>query len=119
MDAEAVPAARPRATRPQLTRIGFPLRIAGIRLRRRGGTPLLAGIGVAAAAAALAAVSAGSLAAQDASLRQGIRTIAPAERTLRVNWLGVPGAADRFAALDERARGALSGFGTPAMSSVV
>ena len=119
MEAEAVPAARPRASRPHLRRIAFPLGLALTRLLRRGGPSLLAGIGVAAAAAALAAVGAGSLTAEDAALRHGVRAIAPADRTLRVNWLGVPGPDASFGALDSRARGALRGFGQPAFSSVV
>src|SRR6478735_2669806 len=110
MEAEAVPAARPRASRPQLRRVAFPLGLALTRLLRRGGPSLLAGIGVAAAAAALAAVSAGSLTAEDAALRHGIRAIAPADRTLRVNWLGVSRPGGQFAGFDASARRALRGF---------
>ena len=42
MEAEAVPAARPRASRPHLRRIAFPLGLALTRLLRRGG-PVAAG----------------------------------------------------------------------------
>ena len=104
MEAEAVPAARPRASRPHLRRVAFPLGLARTRLLRRGGPSLLAGIGVAAAAAALAAVSAGSLTAEDAALRHGVRAIAPADRTLRVNWLGVSRPGGQFAGFDASAR---------------
>src|SRR4051794_5348638 len=119
MEAEAVPAARPRASRPHLRRVAFPLRLALTRLLRRGGPSLLAGIGVAAAAAALAAVSAGSLTAEDAALRQGVREIAPADRTLRINWLGVSRPGGQFAGFNTTARRALRGFGQPPVASVV
>jgi hypothetical protein len=90
-------------------RITFPLQLAGIRLRRRGGPALLAALGVAAAAAFLAAAEAGSLTARDAALRRGTAQIPADQRALRATWLGIPsGGAERWQVLDRDARESLA-----------
>jgi hypothetical protein len=91
-----------------LRRLAVPCRLALARVRRRGGSMLLAGLGVAAAAAALATVLAASLVAQDRSLARRLGELPDASRAVRAVWLGVPGRDDeRYAALDAAARTAL------------
>lgn len=89
-------------------RLLVPVRVALARLRARPDRVVLVALGIAAAAAALAAVLAASLAAQDRSLARRLRELPEADRAVRVGWFGVPGqAAERYAALDSRARAAL------------
>ena len=100
-----------------LRRLGYPLRLAAARLARRTGRFALVGLGLAAAAATLAAVLAGSLVAQDRSVAREMREIPAAERAVRAVWFGVPG--ESGASLDELdrvARSALApvGVGEPA-----
>ncbi len=93
-------------------RILFPLRLAGLRLARRGGRVTLVALGIAAAAALLAAVYAGSLVARASSLERQTGRIAPADRSVRVVWGGIgSGAENRFASVDGDARQAMRPFG--------
>jgi len=85
--------------------------LALARVRRRGGRAFLVGIGVAAAAAALATVLAASLVAQDRSLARRLAELPDSSRAVRAVWLGVPGSdAEGYAALDAAARAALRGL---------
>ena len=69
---------------------------------------VLVGLGIAAGAAALAAVLAGSLVARDQAAKRAIRSLAGPDRAFRVTWLGVPGQEETdFASLEGRARKAL------------
>jgi hypothetical protein len=90
----------------------FPLRLAALRLGRRGDRVALVVLGIAAAAALLAAVSAGSLVARDRSLDRQTARLAPQDRAVRVVWGGIAsGRSNRFAAVDGAARSALGPFG--------
>ena len=90
-------------------RLLFPLRLARARLGRRLGRVALVGLGLAAAAATLAAVLAGGLVAEDRSVGRAIETIPEPERAVRVAAFGVPGERDPARAdLDRAARSALA-----------
>jgi len=80
-----------------LRRIGFPLRLAGSRLRAGGERLALVAVGIVAGAAVLAAVLAGRLVMQDRSLAQAMRQLQPGDRTVQVVWSG---ATDNFSQLD-------------------
>jgi hypothetical protein len=93
-------------------RILFPLRLAALRLTRRGGRVGLVALGIAAAAALLAAVSAGSLVARDRSLERQTARLAAPDRAVRVVWGGIAsGPSNHFSAVDAAARSALRPFG--------
>lgn len=88
----------------------FPLRLAGTRVKARAGRAALVGIGLAAAAATLAAVLAASLVAQDRSVGRAIDEIPEQSRALRAVWFGVPDQAfNNFEDLDRVARRSLEG----------
>jgi hypothetical protein len=87
-----------------MRRLLYPLRLAVSRLRSRAGRAVLVAFGVAAGAAVLAAVSAGSLVARDRSLDRALARVAPADRVVRAVWGGVPGQA----AADWRSRDRLA-----------
>jgi hypothetical protein len=100
-----------------LRKAGYPLRLAAVRLARRAPTAVLAAAGVAAGAAMLATVLAGTVVARDESVGQAIEEIPAAERSVRASWFGLPGQSDEdLAALDRRARRTLAGVapGEPA-----
>jgi hypothetical protein len=99
-----------------LRRLGYPLRLAGLRLARRAPTTLLAAAGVAAGAAMLATVLAGAVVARDQRVGQALDEIPAAQRSVRADWFGVPDQADDRAELDRRARRTLAGVvaGDPA-----
>src|SRR5579864_9248586 len=67
-----------------LRRLGYPVRIAAARLAHRGERVVLVSVGIAAGAALLAAVLAGSLVAQDRSLRRALGQVPAGDRTVRV-----------------------------------
>jgi FtsX-like permease family len=95
-----------------LRRLLFPLRLAWLRLARRGERVGLVALGIAAAAALLAAVSAGSLVARDRSLERQTAQLASADRAVRVVWGGIAsGPSNRFESVDGSARAALRPFG--------
>src|SRR5207249_252865 len=78
------------------------------RLTRRGERVVLVALGVAAGAALLAAVLAGSLVAQDESLARATAAVPQADRTVRVTWGGIAsGAVNDPAAIDRFARAAV------------
>jgi hypothetical protein len=72
-----------------LRRIAFPLGLAWARLTRRAERAVLVTLGIAAGAALLAAVLAGSLVAQDRSVERATARVAPADRTVRLVWGGI------------------------------
>ena len=92
-----------------LRRFLYPLGLAWARLVRRGGRVLLVLFGIAAGAALLAAVLAGSLVAQDRSVERATARVPAEDRTVRLVWGGIasgPGTdVDR---LDRRSRAALA-----------
>src|SRR5881275_2523531 len=92
-----------------LRRIAFPLRLAWARLARRGGRMVLVAFGIAAGAALLAAVLAGSLVAQDRSVERATARVPAQDRTVSLAGGGIasgPGTdVDR---LDEVSRRALA-----------
>ncbi len=93
-----------------LRRALFPIWLAGSRLRARSGRSVLVVFGVAAGAAALAAVLAGSVVAQDRSLARATAAVPDPGRQVRAGWLGIPTLPDEEEpVLDGRARRALAG----------
>lgn len=91
-------------------RLAYPVRLAAVRLERRAGTALLAAAGVAAGAAMLATVLAGTVVARDESIGRAVEEVPAAERSVRAGWFGLPGSGgEDHRALDERARRALAG----------
>lgn len=73
---------------------------------------MLVALGIAASAALLAAVLAGSLVARDRSLERDAARLDPSARAVRVVWGGIAsGAPNRFALVDGPAREALRPFG--------
>jgi hypothetical protein len=92
-----------------LRRIAYPIGLAWARLTRRSGRLLLVAFGIAAGAALLAAVLAGSLVAQDRSVERATARVPAEDRTVRLVWGGIasgPGTdVDR---LDEVSRHALA-----------
>ena len=94
---------------PALRRIAYPLRLAWIRLSRRGERVVLVAIGIAAGAALLASVLAGSLVAQDKSLSRATSQLPQADRVVRLVWGGIgTGAGNDAAALDKFARASIT-----------
>ena len=75
---------------PALRRLLVPLRLAAARVRRGAGRFALVAVGLAAAAATLAAVLAGSLVAQDRSIARELRELPDQARAVRAVWFGVP-----------------------------
>lgn len=91
-------------------------RLAGVRLTRRGSHLALVAVGIAIAAAALAAVQATSLAAQDRSLGRDLARLDPDDRSVRAVWGGIPAQAEApYPALDRTVRTQLERLrlGTP------
>ena len=87
-----------------LRRVGYPLRLAWIRLARRGERVVLVAVGIAAGAGLLASVLAGSLVARDKSLARATARLPQADRAVRLVWGGIgsgtgndPAKLDRFA----------------------
>src|SRR4051812_2986455 len=92
-----------------LRRIAYPLRLAWARLLRRGERVLLVLFGIAAGAALLAAVLAGSLVAQDRSVARATARVPAQDRTVRLVWGGIAsGPGTDVQRLDEISRRALA-----------
>jgi hypothetical protein len=72
-----------------LRRFAYPVGLAWARLVRRGGRVLLVLLGIAAGAALLAAVLAGSLVAQDRSVERATARVPAEDRTVRLVWGGI------------------------------
>jgi hypothetical protein len=97
-----------------LRRVAVPLRLAAVRARSAPGATALAALGIAAAAAMLAAVLGASLVARDRSLARALDEVPTAQRSVRAAWFGVPGpGAVTWPELDRQARAALEPFGDP------
>jgi len=90
-----------------LRRIGFPLWLARVRLARRGGRLVLVVAGLAAASAMLAAVLAGTVAAQDREIGRQVAQLPAKVRAVRVNWFSVGGQVAPYSKLDARVRSGL------------
>src|SRR3954465_10834384 len=92
-----------------LRRIAYPLRLAWARLLRRGERVLLVLFGIAAGAALLAAVLAGSLVAQDRSVARATARVPAQDRTVRLVWGGIAsGPGTDVQRLDQVSRRALA-----------
>src|SRR5512133_3424573 len=102
-----------------LRRTAYPLGLAWARLVRRGGRVLLVLLGIAAGAALLAAVLAGSLVAQDRSVERATARVPAEDRTVRLVWGGIasgPGTdVDRLDVVSRRALAPLVPSPTRAM----
>jgi FtsX-like permease family protein len=88
-------------------RLAFPLWLARTRLARRGGRLGVVVLGLGAASAMLAAVLAGTVAAEDRAVGRTIVVLKPDVRAVRVNWFSVGGQAAPYATLDAHVRGEL------------
>ena len=90
-------------------RLGYPLRLAALRLSRRYSTALLATVGVAAGAAMLATVLAGGAVAREKRIAREVAEIPAADRAVRAEWFGLPAQArEDWPALDRSARRTLA-----------
>jgi FtsX-like permease family protein len=88
-----------------LRRVTFPLRLAWARLARRPERVVLVTLGIAAGAALLAAVLAGSLVAQDRSVERATARVPETDRTVRLVWGGIAsGPGNGFREVDRTAR---------------
>jgi ABC-type lipoprotein release transport system permease subunit len=87
-----------------LRRLAFPFWLAGTRLRRRGGPLLLIVLGLAAATAMLAAVLAGTTAAEDREVGRQVAQLPAKVRAVRVNWFSVGGQVAPYSTLDASVR---------------
>ena len=87
-----------------LRRIAFPLWLARVRLARRGERLVLVVLGLAATAAMLGAVLAGTVTAQDRDVGRRVAALPADVRAVRVNWFSVGGQAAPYATLDARVR---------------
>ena len=102
----------------RLRRLGYPLRLARLRLAHRLERVALVAFGIAAGAAMLAATLGGSLVAQDRSLERATARIAPDDRAVRALWFGIPAQDAPRRQLDSWATASLSRFGEPIRSMV-
>ena len=89
---------------PVMRKLVFPFWLAGARLRRRGGPLVLVVLGLAAATAMLAAVLAGTVAAQDREVGRQVEQLPAKVRSVRVNWFSVGGQVAPYATLDASVR---------------
>ncbi len=89
--------------------IVYPLKLASVRIARRAPTALLAAAGVAAGAAMIATVLAGTVVAKDESVGRAVEDIPAAQRALRAGWFGIPAQTEGYGTLDESARTSLAG----------
>jgi len=87
-----------------LRRLAFPLWVARVRLGRRGGRLALVVLGLAAASAMLAAVLAGTVAAQDREIGRQVAELPAKVRAVRVNWFSVGGQVAPYATLEANVR---------------
>ncbi len=90
-----------------MRKLVFPFWLAGARLRRQGGPLVLVVLGLAAATAMLAAVLAGTVAAQDREVGRQVAELPAKVRAVRVNWFSVGGQAAPYATLDASVRSRL------------
>jgi hypothetical protein len=101
-------------------RLAFPFWLARVRLARRGGRLALVVLGLAAATAMLAAVLAGTVAAQDRELGRRVGELPAKVRGVRVNWFSVGGQVAPYATLDANVRRQLGrALDTPATGTAL
>jgi len=91
-----------------IARIVAPVRLAVVRLRHRPERVLLVGLGIATAAAGLAAMQAGTVVAQNLSVADRVFALAPESRAIRLASFSVADQSEPYVVLDRRARGALT-----------
>ena len=99
--------------------IVYPLKLASVRIARRAPTALLAAAGVAAGAAMIATVLAGTVVAKDESVGRAVEDIPAAQRSLRAGWFGIPAQTEGYATLDESARSSLANVTTAEPAALV
>lgn len=98
----------------------YTLGLARRRLARRTGASFLVAAGIAAGAAVVFGVQAGTTVAQDRAVGQAVERIPEGSRSLRAVWFGVPGQADEpQPVLARRARAALAQAGAGAATGLV
>ena len=102
-----------------LRTLAYPLKLASVRIARRAPTALLAAAGVAAGAAMIATVLAGTVVAKDESVGRAIEEIPAAQRAVRAGWFGIPAQTEGYSTLDESARKSLAGATTAEPSALV
>ena len=91
-----------------MRRVSVPLQLAAARLRHRPERVVLVVLGIAAAAATLAAMQAGTLVAQDRNVADRVASLPPETRAIRLASFSVAGQVDPYPVLDRRARRALT-----------
>jgi hypothetical protein len=87
-----------------MAKLSFPFWLAAARLRRRGWPLVLVVLGLAAATAMLAAVLAGTVAAQDREVGRQVSQLPAKVRAVRVNWFSVGGQVAPYSTLDRNVR---------------
>jgi MFS family permease len=87
-----------------IRRLAFPFWLATSRLAHQRGRVALAVLGIAVAAATLAAVFGSALIAQDRKTQQSLEAMPPDLRSVRVNWLSVGSQAEPYDRLDATVR---------------
>ena len=92
----------------RVRRVSVPLQLAATRLRHRPERVVLVVLGIAAAAATLAAMQAGTLVAQDRSVADRVASLPAETRAIRLASFSVAGQSDSYRVLDRRARRALT-----------
>jgi FtsX-like permease family protein len=92
----------------RLRRLAFPLHLAVVRVRRRGGRLALVALGLAAAAGVVATVLGWSLVAQDEGTEKQIAALPGSVRAIRAASFGVLGQSTGYVLLDRQARGAVT-----------
>ena len=102
--------APPPAAGSRLRSALAPLAVAAARARARPLRGLLVALGVAVATALLAVVLGGSVVTGEQTLRHSLAQLSPADRALRVNWLGLPPDGG-YAGIDRRAVSTLADLG--------
>jgi len=95
-----------------LRRFSFVLSLAGTRLWRRLPRVLLAALGIAAGAAALAAVLGAGEVAQDQSLARALHRLPAEQRVVRGSWFGSAVGQTGFRRLDASVRRTFRGIGS-------
>ena len=90
-----------------LRRVGFAFWLTRARIARRGTRLFLVALGVAAAAAMLAAVIGGALAAEDRDVAKQVKAVDAGSRTVRVSWFTVGGQVAPYSTLNRHVRGKL------------
>jgi hypothetical protein len=90
-----------------LRRFAFPFWLAAARLSHQRGRVALSLLGIAVAAATLAAVFGSAVIAQDRKIQQTLEALPPDVRAVRVQWLSVGAQAEPYDRLDARVQRSL------------